>query len=592
MPFDGLVLSAVRKELEEKITGGRIERVYQPAQDELVLLVHRPGRRSKLLLSANARNAGVYLTTNTRENPAAPPLFCMVLRKHLEGGRLQEFKQHGLERVLVIKVNCRDELGRPAQKHLVCEIMAKHSNIILVEPSTDTIIDGIKRYSHAVSRYREVLPGRTYLPPPAQNKLNPLIVDEEQFRRACLEMPLDTTLPVLLQRSFEGFSTVTCREIVYRSNLEQDLRLNYCGEHELRALWETLRSIINPARREYFEPCLTTGEKGTPLDFAALDLRHAHTNRKHGEMNIILDIFFTYQQQRDKFNSLKKVLVTTLKKETTRLEKKLDLYAEKMADTAGTEKLRLYGELLTANIYRLKKGLRETTVENFYEEGSPPVTIKLKPHLTPVENTQFFFRKYLKAKNTREALETITNQVGEELSYLEGIKTSLDLAEELSGLAWIKQELQEQGYLKQPAPDPAKRKNKTERQLPLPSSFTSSDGFQLLVGRNNKQNDYLTLKLAKGTDIWLHAKDIPGAHVIIKTEGKNTVTPATLAEAAGLAAYFSKGQAAKTVPVDYTLKKHVRKPKGARPGMVIYDHQKTIMAAPAAELAAKPNTAE
>ncbi len=592
MSFDGLVLAAVRKELEEKITGGRIERIYQPDNDELVLLVQRPGLRLKLLLSANAQNAGVHLTTNYRENPVSPPLFCMVLRKHLEGGRLQEFEQHGLERVLVIKVNSRDELGRPSQKHLICEIMGKHSNIILVEPDTGTVIDGIKRYSYAISRYREVLPGRAYLPPPPQNKINPLSVEEEQFRRACLESPLETTLPVLLQKRFEGLSTVTCREIVYRANLGGDTLLDHCGDYELRALWESLRKAVAPARRGYFEPCLTTGKKGTPLDFAALDLSHTGANRKYGEMNAVLDTFFTFRHRLELFNKEKKALSATLKKETARLEKKLDLYTEGLADTAGAEKLRLYGELLTANIYRLKKGAGEATVKNFYEEGSSPVTIPLKPHLTPVENAQFFFKKYLKAKNTREALETMINQVREELNYLEGIKISLDLAGELSELAWIRQELAEQGYIKQPAPVPAKRKNKPERPLPVPLSFISSDGFQLLVGRNNKQNDYLTLKLARGTDIWLHAREIPGAHVIIRTGGKETVPPATLAEAAGLAAYFSKGQDAKNVPVDYTLKKHVRKPRGARPGMVIYDNQKTIMAAPAEELATRPSTAE
>lgn len=592
MPFDGLVLAAVRKDLEEKILGGRIERIHQPNKDEIILLVHQHGARFRLLLSANAQNARVHLTTSARENPFSPPLFCMVLRKHLEGGRLQGFEQPGLERVLIIKVSCRDELGNLSQKHLVCEIMGKHSNIILVEPSTGTIIDGIKRYSYAVSRYREVLPGRAYLPPPPQKKLNPLLVDEEQFRQACLDSPLETALPELLQKRFEGFSTITCREIVHRAGLSLDTILDHCGEYEFRVLWEALQNVAAPANQGTFEPCLVTEKNGLPLDFAAIDLSHTEKNRKYGEINFLLDTFFTFKERSERFNKEKKILLTTLKKETTKLEKKLNFYAKDLDNTAGAEKMRLYGELLTANLYRLEKGSTEATLENFYEEGCPPVTIPLEPKLTPVENAQSFFKKYLKAKNTREVLETRINQVRDELDYLEGIRISLDMAAGLSELAWIRQELEEQGYIKQPAQAPNTLKNKKEREFPAPLSFISSDGYQLLVGKNNKQNDYLTFKMAKGNDIWLHAREIPGAHVIIRMGGKEAVPLTTLAEAAGLAAYFSKGQKAKNVPVDYTLKKHVRKPRGARPGMVIYDNQKTIMAIPSEDLVKRLSTAK
>lgn len=587
MPFDGLVLAAVQNELENKMAGARIERIYQPHKDELILLLHRPGNRQRLVLSANAWNARVHLTDVSRENPITPPLFCMVLRKHLEGGRILHFEQAGLERVLIIRTESRDELGNPSEKHLICEIMGKHSNILLVDASTGTIIDGIKRYSHTVSRHREVLPGRPYLAPPAQGKSNPLNLTEEEFRLICLETPLDTPLVELLQRNFEGLSTVTCRELVYRSGLPPETLLDHCGDYELRALWKALQGVMAPTARGIFTPCLLTGLKGEPVDFAALDLEHTEWSRRHGEMNSLLDVFYTTREQLQRFNKNKKELSTLLSKELARLEKKLSIYTESLAETAGAEKLRLYGELLSANLYRLKQGNREAALENYYQEGSPLVVIPLDPQLTPSENCQAYFKKYGKAKKTRLAVGARIDQTREELDYLEGVKIALEQAGEPDELAEVRQELMEQGYLKPLPPQPGAKKvkkAKKERYIPKPYAFCSSDGFMLFVGKNNKQNDYLTLKMAGEEDIWLHTREIPGAHVIIRTEGKEA-PPSTLAEAAGLAAFFSKARGSKKVPVDYTLKKHVHKPRGARPGMVIYENQKTIMAVPDREAA-------
>jgi predicted ribosome quality control (RQC) complex YloA/Tae2 family protein len=583
MPFDGLVLASVRSELEDKLVGGRIERVYQPGRTELIILIHKPGARQKILFSADAQNARAHLTETARENPAAPPLFCMVLRKHLEGGRITGFSQPGLERVLVIKIESRDELGCLAEKHLVCEIMGKHSNIILFDPATGTIIDGIKRYSHEVSRYREVLPGRPYLFPPSQGKMNPLLLEEEQFRQACLDLPLDTMLPNVLQKRFEGLSTVTCREIIYRAGLAPDVPLDHCGDYELRAIWEALSKIISLANIGQFEPCLVTGKKGEPLDFAALDLNHLEYNRKHGEMNALLDCFFAARESLERLAREKNSATSLLNKEIAKLDKKLNIYNESFDNIAGSEKLRLCGELLTANLYRLVEGQSEATLENYYVEGAPPVTVTLDPQRTPVENAQAYFKKYGKAKKTREALEPLILQTQGDLAYLEGIKAAAEYGTELRELDEIKQELAEQGYLKMPAPGRKPAKQKKERHIPKPLSFISADGFQMFVGKNNKQNDHLTIKMAREDDIWLHTKDIPGAHVIIRTEGKE-VPPATLLEAAGLAALFSRARKSKNVPVDYTLKKHVHKPNGARPGMVIYKHQKTIMASPDEDL--------
>jgi len=586
MPFDGLVLAAVTRELKEKLVGGRIERVHQPSKDEIILLVHRPGFRGRLLLSANAKNARVHLTASAGENPATPPLFCMVLRKYLEGGRIIGFIQPELERVLIMKIESRDELGNPSPKHLICETMGKHSNIILVDPAANSIVDAVKRYSHSVSRYREVLPGRPYLSPPSQEKLNPFTADEEMFRLNCLKSPLDTPLPALLQKCLGGMSTVTCREIIFRANLSPDIILDQCGDYELRSLWRALQEFIRPAGEGFFEPCLTCGPKGEFQDFAAINLTHTGLKRINGEMNFLLNLFFAEYTKNDRLKKEKNVLLSLLNKEINKLEKKLDLYEKGLDKSARAGKLKLYGELLTANIYRLEKGLTEVSLENYYGNGPRVVTIPLDPHRLPAENAQSYFKQYLKAKNTRTALKTQIIRTREILDYVEGVKTALEQTAEMSGLEEIRQELIEQGFVKRPPQKSRAREKTKDKRKPVFLSFRSSDGFRLLAGKNNKQNDLLTLKLAQENDLWLHAKDIPGTHVVIRTEGKE-VPPATLAEAASLAAYFSKARESKNVPVDYTKIKHVSKPKNARPGMVIYEQQKTIMGAPDEDLATR-----
>lgn len=587
MPFDGLVLAAVTKELSDKLVGGRVEKIYQPSKDEIILLLHRPGLRTRLLLSANALNARVHLTDANPENPVTPPLFCMILRKYLEGGRIISFKQHELERVLLIELDSRDELGNPSPKQLICEIMGKHSNIILLDPATNTIVDGIKRYSHAVSRYREVLPGRPYLPPPPQNKINPLQVNEEHFYLTCLKAPLETSLPQLLQKCFAGMSTVTCKEIVFRANLSQDTVLDQCGEYELRSLWKALAGYAAPAGNGCFEPCLLGRVKGLFLDFAAIDLTHTGLMRETGEMNALLDLFFSEQGKRNKIQKEKGIILGSLNKEIKKLRKKLALHTSGLEETATADKLKIYGELLTANIYRLEAGMHEVSLEDYHTEGAQAITIPLVPHRSPAENAQSYFKQYAKAKSKRQALGTQIAQISEILEYVEGVKTALEQASETTDLNEIRQELVEQGFIKQPlATAQSKKKLKQkpkEKQKPSLLSVHSSDGFQLYVGKNNKQNDYLTLKMARENDLWLHTKDIPGAHVIIRTEGRK-VPPTTLREAACLAAFFSKGRESGNVPVDYTKKKHVNKPKGARPGMVIYEQQKTIMSTPDKEM--------
>jgi len=563
-------MAAVRQELSAALDGGRIEKIYQPKKEELLIHVRQPGKRYRLLLSAHAANARVHLINAAKENPASPPLFCMVLRKHLEGGRIRSFNQPGLERVLLIKIEARDELGQPTEKYLICEIMGKHSNIILVDPVTNTIIDGIRRYSHAVSRYREVLPGQPYLPPPAQGKLNPLTAGEEDFRRAVLSSPLEDKLVNIIQRCFDGFSTVTSREIIRRAGLPENIVLDHCGEYELVRIWQTIRLVAETTAKGIFQPCLLPDRHGIPSDFTAFGCPSETSGNK---MNDLLDYFFSTRECRENFDREKHSLMNLLNREIKHLTKKLADYEQDLAETAGAERFQLFGELLTANLYRLNGNLPEATLENYHGPAGATVTIPLDGRLTPAENAQAYFKRHLKAKNARNALAGLTERAGAELSYLEGVKTSLELADNRPDLAEIKQELAEQGYIA------TGLKKKKEEPVSQPLHFNSSDRFTILIGKNNRQNDRLTKKTAQEEDIWLHTKDIPGAHVIIRTEGLK-VPASTIREAASLAAYFSRARQSQNVPVDYTLKKFVHKPAGARPGMVVYENQKTIFVTP------------
>jgi predicted ribosome quality control (RQC) complex YloA/Tae2 family protein len=579
MPFDGLYLAAIKHELRMALLQGRIEKIHQPEPMEISLLVSRPGERHRLVLSAHPRNARAHLAVTAKENPLTPPLFCMVLRKHLEGARIEDIIQPGLERVLEIRLATRDELGRAGTKSLLVEIMGKHSNIILFDATTKVIIDGIKRYSHSVSRHREVLPGSPYISPPDQGKHNPLPLDEDEFRQILLTEPLNNPLRSILQHHLEGISGAAGLEILARARLPRDQLLDNCGEHEMRLLWQALQSIMEPCRKGCFNPTLALDSRGNPLDFAALNYEVFEAAKSYSDTaSKVAERFYSLRRRTELFNGRRNSLLAVIHQNIKRLTKKIAIQESDLARSEKDGICRLYGELLQANLYQLKDGSSEAILENFCEPGAPPLTVPLDPHLTPARNAQAYFKKYLKSKKTRQkAAEQIELNM-KELTYLQEVAASLEMAEETADLEEIKQELISQGYL-----PPEKRvtspKTKAAAQPGQPLGFTSSGGFLILVGKNNKQNDHLTMKTAGPDDIWLHTKDIPGSHVIIRANGRE-IPAGTLEEAASLAAYFSKARQGRNVPVDYTLRKYVSKPAGARPGYVIYRHQKTLAANP------------
>ncbi|HEX3031416.1 MAG TPA: NFACT RNA binding domain-containing protein, partial [Bacillota bacterium] len=534
-----------------------------------------------LVLSAHAQRARVHLTEVQKENPQSPPMFCMILRKYLEGGKITRIEQTGLERVLRIWVEAVDELGTPAPKVLVAEVMGKHSNIILLDPETNIILDGIKRYSHALSRYREVLPGRVYLPPPPQEKLHPAAIDAETFASLILAAPEQAAVAKILLRHLDGFSPESCREVLLHSGLAEDLRVEFCGEFELQKLWQTIHSIGMMAEEGGFNPSLIRDDTGQVRAYSALDLQgYFPLVKEHGSMNTILEKYFSEYQAAEGLQQQKHHLKQVVDTELARLHKKLTIYEDTLAEAREGDTYKLYGDLLTANMYLIKKGMEEIKVQNFYQDDGAEVVISLDMHATPSQNVQYYYKKYAKThKGGQKALGQQAEALAE-IRYLESVNAAIDQAAHKADLAEIKLELVEEGYIKNKAPAKAARKQELKSE---PLKYLLSHGYAAMVGKNNRQNDHLTLRLARANDLWLHVKDLPGSHVIIPRTGQEEVPAEVIREGASLAAWYSQARCSGQVPVDYTLKKHVRKPRGAKPGMVIYEQQKTLYVTPVPE---------
>jgi predicted ribosome quality control (RQC) complex YloA/Tae2 family protein len=576
MPFDGFVLAAVKKELSNTIIGFKIDKIHQPFKEEIHLILSKAGSKTRLLLSADSGMSRIHLTGQSPENPSSPPVFCMVMRKHLEGGRIKEICQLGYDRTLILKIDTRDELGRSSEKHIVCEIMGKHSNIILLDPSSGIILDGIKRYSHALSRYREVLPGQPYIPAPSQEKSNPLDLTEDDFINLIMNNNLNSKIWEIIQRKFEGLSPLLAKEIAWRSGLDIDTPLNLLGHYDLISVYRTLRDIFLLAEAGDFKPTIIYDNK-IPKDFASFPIYHLQSFQQSGnEMNQVLENYYSQRLNILKKESLKHSIISLVKKEINRLNRKLAAQLDDLNSASNAKKYRHYGEIIKANIHKLKKGDSSVLLDDFFTEGCPKVKIRLDPQLTPVENAQKLFQKYNKAKKVLENATAQAEATRSELDYLSGVENSAEMADTLEELNQIKIEMIEQGYIK---PAGSKRSNIKQQEKPVPPVFISSDNFTILAGKNNRQNDYLTMKLAQPNDIWLHARGIPGSHVLIRTENKE-VPASTIEQAASLAAYFSQARISTKVPVDYTLRKYVNKPKGAKPGFVIYKNFKTVIANP------------
>lgn len=573
MALDGIFLRHIKKEIEETALGARVNQVYQPNRDELVLVLRTYGGSKKLLLSSRANSPRVNFCVNTPENPAQPPMFCMLLRKRLGGGKLVGVRQLGCDRVLFLDFECVNELGDIEGLSVVCEIMGMYSNLIVINRDTNVIIDAIKRVDLTVSSRRFVLPNIPYELPEAQDKLNILEHTPEDIAQAAKNLPAEMPLSKALMQVIQGISPIVARELEYRV-------LEGATNRAEGALYDKLISVLGgfKALTEACaeSPCIVYREDGRPMDFSFFPITqyggYAKVKSTEG-YSLTVDEFYEERDARErmrvKSHSLNKLLTNLI----DRTARKINKQRSELAQCADREQLRIYGDLLHANLYRIERGASVAEVENFYDENNSLITIKLNPAISPAANAQKYYKDYQKAKTAETVLAEQIEKGTAELEYLESVADSLSRAETERELSQIREELTEQGYLRRP-----KGKVQKQAQLP-PKEYKSSDGFTILVGRNNRQNDQLTLKTAAKTDIWLHTKDIHGSHVIIRAEGK-PVSDTAILEAARLAAYHSKARESTNVPVDYTLVKHVSKPAGAKPGMVIYVKNKTVFVDP------------
>ncbi|MEG0793177.1 MAG: NFACT RNA binding domain-containing protein [Lachnospiraceae bacterium] len=559
MALDGITIANIVTELKEHILNGRISKIAQPENDELLLTIKTPQGLKRLCISASASLPLLYLTEMNKPSPMTAPNFCMLLRKHIGSGRITNITQPKLERIIQFEIEHLDELGDICQKLLIVELMGKHSNIIFCQPDM-TIIDSIKRVSSQMSSVREVLPGRTYFIPDTMGKADPLTVTQEDFCSILLQKPM--ALSKAIYTSFTGISPVVAEEICYLSGLDLEQPPKELSLDVLHHLYKQFDFFLDQVRTAQFQPGIYYC-KEEPKEFAALLLTqfHDYQRKSYDSISDVLEHFYASKNAltriRQKSVDLRQVVQTAL----DRNRKKFDLQQKQLKDTENRDKYKVYGELIHTYGYNLTPGTKSLEALNYYTNEM--ITIPLDFTKTAQENAQKYFDKYNKQKRTYEALNTLIKDTHEDIVYLESISNALDIALNEEDLTQIKEELIHSGYI---------RRKYTKKKVKItskPFHYISSDGFHIYVGKNNLQNDELTFQFATGNDWWFHAKGIPGSHVIIKSNGEE-LPDSTFEEAGKLAAYYSKNRGNDKIEVDYIEKKHVKKPKGGKPGFVVY----------------------
>ena len=563
MPMDGLTIGFAAREIDKALAGGRIDKITQPEKDTVILLVRAGSTNYRLLLCASPNNARCHFTVQSFPNPLEPPMFCMLLRKQLLGGRVLSVKQIGGDRVVHIDMDVVDELGDHVLRRLILEVMGRHSNLMLVD-GEGRILDAARHVSADMSRVRQVQPGLTYLPPPGQDKLDPAALTAEALRDK-LAAQGDVPLHKALAASVSGLSNPAAKELAYRVLSPGSDRADDPADAAQR-LTDLLRRLPDMA-----DPRVLLDDAGDPLEVYAFPYFSQALDRQtaYPTVSEALEKYFGSRDQKDRISQKSASMVKLLKGQIERCEKKLAQQEEDLAGAAKMEEYRLMGELINANLWQLHKGPTQVELPNFYDENGGTVVIPLDNQLTPAQNAQRYFKRYQKARSAREMAAEQRVKTLEELNYLEGQLLDVGKCVGESELEEIRQELTRAGYIRH------SQSRRQQRALPKskPYRYCSSDGIDILVGKNAAQNDRLTAS-ARPDETWLHAKDMPGSHVIVRHEGE--LPEQTLKEAAILAAWYSRGQRSSSVPIDYTLRKYVKKPGGAAPGMVIYTHQHTL----------------
>ena len=560
MAFDGSVIACLTNEYREEVLGGRILKIAQPEKNELLFTIKKDGSQKRILMSADASLPITYLTEDNKAAPLQAPAFCMLLRKHILNGVIKSITQPSMERIIDFEIEHYNEMGDLCTKILTLELMGKHSNIIFRDG--DRIIDSIKHINALVSSVREVLPGKDYFIPFDGDKKDPLVITSEDIQAIC-----DSSAPLAkaLYQSLTGISPLLAEEISFRAGIDSDRPAQSLNADEQKALADSFTSVMQTIRNRQFAPVIYYDGK-SPVAYSALDLSiYKDLTAEHApSMSHVLITYYAQKKQqteiRQKTAGLRQVVQTLLSKDY----KKYDLQQKQIKDTEKKDKYKLYGELITAYGYSVPEGSVSMTAEDYHT--GEEIRIPLDPTISVIDNGKKFFEKYAKQKRTFEALNEIIVQTKAEIDHLESILASLDIIEDEADIADLRKEMEESGYIRRASEKKGQGK-RSEKSSPL--HFLTSNGLDVYVGKNNYQNDYLTLKFADGDDWWFHAKKLPGSHVILRSAGKE-ITDRDFEEAASLAAHFSKAEGAQKVEVDYVQRKQIKKPSGSKPGYVIY----------------------
>lgn len=570
MALDAPAVRCLVNEIAPLITNGRIDKISQPEKDELIINIRTFDGKYKLLLSASSENPRIHLTEQTKQNPKTAPMFCMLLRKHIGSARILSVEQIDFERIVKITLESYDELGDLTKKHIIAEIMGRHSNIILINDDM-RVLDSIKHVDFTMSSVRQILPGVTYQYPPVQAKIPLTDINSDTN----LAFSQTKSCDKALMDNISGISPLTAREIVYSAFNRTDIKVSELNLNKESSLKAAVIRFSQSVKNNEFSPCMIEAN-GKLTDFSAINIRQYENSADiitYDSISTLLDEFYALRDMRERMRQKSTDLVKLLNTGIERVTKKLTLLEKTIAEAENKDKYKIYGDLITANIYSIREGDKSAVVRNYYADDMPETEIPLDARLSPAQNAQRYYKKYSKCKIAEIEAAKQMHNAREELDYLESTLASLDNAENSYDLSAIRAELIREGYIKRKT---APQKSEASK----PMHFVSDDGFDIYIGKNNTQNDYLTLKFANSGDMWFHTKGIHGSHTVIKLGIDKDIPKSTMLFAARLAAYYSKARNSSQVPVDYTQIKNVKKPNGAKPGMVVYDNYNTVYVTP------------
>ena len=576
MAFDACMMRAVLSEFSDNFPEAKIEKVLQPANDEIDLVIHYGKKSSRLLFNVGPNAPRLQLTDKVKENPLKAPMFCMFLRKRLLGAKITGVVQPGFDRIAMFSVSGYDEMGFPSEMKIVCEIMGKYANFILLD-GEDKIISALKMIDFSASTIRQVLPGLKYRAPAMQEKLSPLEIDENAFYAKLSDFPSEKSGEKFITTTYSGIATQIAHELVFRATGSVGTPVAAINKEKFCSVFSEWQSLLIEER---YTPTVALDQSGKPIDYSYMDITYLGdyaTCRKFETLGELFDLYFAEKDRLEKIHQRAHDIRTLLSNAKSRTEKKLLIQREALADSEKGESYKRAGDLITANIYRIKRGDRSLTAIDYYDESCPEITVELDERLSPAANAQRMYKLYNKCKTAKTVLTEQITKWEDELLYLESVQSFLDAAETEQDIADLRDELYSSGYASRMKGYKAPKVSKSK-----PLTFTTTDGLTLYVGKNNVQNDRLTFKVAEKDDIWFHVKDIPGSHVILVTEGREP-SDRDYTEAAGIAAGYSKATG-DHVAVDYTRVKNIKKPVGAKPGFVTYKTNYTAYVKPIKEI--------